>query len=46
MAVEGLVDLAAPSGREGSENWGALIRPDVLDRGIMTVKDVENEFDM
>lgn len=47
MAVEGLVDLSAPGGRGmGGDAWDSMARPDVLDRGVMTLGECEAEFDL
>lgn len=47
IAVEGLVDLSAPGGRGmGGEAWDSMARPDVLDRGVMTLGECEAEFDL
>ena len=43
IAVEGLVDLSATR-NDSNHAWG--IRPDVLDRGILTIRECEDEFDL
>ncbi|KAL8286556.1 hypothetical protein RQP46_004573 [Phenoliferia psychrophenolica] len=47
MAVEGLVDLSAP-GRSAGDPWsgGLMLRPDVIERGIMSVAECEAEVDI